>query len=245
MLKQVARVILFLSFFLMWEYAGRTGLVNKYLLPAPSSIMQSELFADWKFVDHILSSLQRVLVGYSIATVSAISLAFMVGLNRHARFYGMPFLSLIRPVPPIAWIPIAILWFGIGNGPSYFVTMIASFFPIFFNTLSGIDDLDGQYLNVASCFGANKKQTFCEVVFPYTLPFILTGMRIGLGVAWMSVIAAEIVSASSGLGYMMEISQQMLRVDNVILGMVIIGFCGIVLDQGIQKMSTFFVRWKH
>jgi sulfonate transport system permease protein len=104
--------------------------------------------------------------------------------------------------------------------------------------------MDQQYLNVAQCFGASRSQIFKEVIFPYTLPFIFSGLRIGLGVAWMSVIAAEIVSASSGLGYMIEISQQMLRVDNVIVGMIAIGLCGIILDRMIQKLSLRFTSWK-
>jgi NitT/TauT family transport system permease protein len=159
-------------------------------------------------------------------------------------FFFMPIISLLKPIPPIAWIPISILWFGLGNGPSYFVTMVASFFPIFFNTLAGIEDMDAQYLNVAQCLGANKKLIFSEVLFPYTLPFIFSGLRIGLGVAWMSVIAAEIVSSSSGLGYMIEISQQMLRVDNVIVGMVAIGLCGIAIDSLIVKVSAHYTGWK-
>lgn len=224
--------------------AGRMGLINKFLLPAPSTIINSELFQDSKMFFHITSSLKRVIVGFSISIICGISLAFLVGLNKSVRFYLMPLISLLKPIPPIAWIPITILWFGLGNGPSYFITMIASFFPIFFNTLSGIEDIDSRYLDVARCFGAGKKQIFKEILFPYTLPFIFTGLRIGLGVAWMSVIAAEIVSANSGLGYTIEIAQQMLRVDNVIVGMIAIGICGIVLERVILAISLRYTEWK-
>lgn len=220
------------------------GLINKFLLPVPSVIAATEMLGDRTILLHILSSFHRVVVGFSISIVFGVLLAFIVGLNKSIRFYLMPIISILKPIPPIAWIPITILWFGLGNGPSYFITMIASFFPIFFNTLTGIDDMDAQYLNVAQCFGATRKQIFKEVIFPYTLPYIFSGLRIGLAVAWMSVIAAEIVSASSGLGYMIEIAQQMLRVDNVIVGMIAIGLCGILLDRIISKISTRYTEWK-
>jgi ABC-type nitrate/sulfonate/bicarbonate transport system permease component len=242
--SQCKRILLFLSLIAIWEMAGRMGFVNHFLLPAPSVILQREIFKDTKILSHILSSLFRVIVGFSIAIIAGVSFGFFIGLNKTLRFYLMPIFSILKPIPPIAWIPITILWFGLGNGPSFFVTMIASFFPIFFNTMAGIEDMDQQYLNVAQCFGASRSQIFKEVIFPYTLPFIFSGLRIGLGVAWMSVIAAEIVSASSGLGYMIEISQQMLRVDNVIVGMIAIGLCGIILDRMIQKLSLRFTSWK-
>jgi len=245
MIKQFKRFILFASIVILWEIAGKAGLINKFLLPAPSTIVSSEIFLDFKIFSHALSSFQRVLVGYSISTIAAVVLGFAIGLNKTLRFYLMPIFSLVKPVPPIAWIPITILWFGLGNGPSYFVTMIASFFPIFFNTINGVDDLDPQYINVAKCFGTRRLQMFKEVIFPFCLPYIFSGMRIGLGVAWMSVIAAEIVSSTSGLGYMMEISQQMMRVDNLFIGMFVIGICGIALDFCIQKMSQRLVRWKY
>lgn len=244
MIRQLSRLLLLLALIALWEIAGKMGLVNKFLLPAPSAIVSSELFTDSRIIFHILSSLQRVLIGFSISIFTGITLGFLVGLNKGIRFYLMPVISLLKPIPPIAWIPITILWFGLGNGPSYFITMIASFFPIFFNTIAGIEDMDKRYLDVARCFGASPKQIFKEIVFPYTLPFILTGMRIGLGVAWMSVIAAEIVSANSGLGYMIEIAQQMVRVDNVIVGMIIIGVCGIGLDRLILKISARHTGWK-
>lgn len=244
MIRQGKRVFLFLLMIACWEAAGRTGLINKFILPAPSAIAGSELFTDSRLLFHIIASFQRVIVGFSISIIAGVSLGFLVGLNATLRFYLMPFFSLLKPIPPIAWIPITILWFGLGNGPSYFITMIASFFPIFFSTITGVEDMDTRYLDVARCFGADKKQIFKEVIFPYTLPFIFSGLRIGLGVAWMSVIAAEIVSAGSGLGYSIEIAQQMLRVDNVIVGMVAIGICGILLDRLILSISSRYTEWK-
>ena len=244
MIRQAKRLFLFLFLIVIWEIAGRLGLINRFLLPTPSIIASAEILRDTKLLFHILSSLHRVVIGYSISMLAGVSLGFVVGQNKSVRFYFMPIISILKPIPPIAWIPITILWFGLGNGPSYFITMIASFFPIFFNTMAGIEDMDSQYLNVAQCFGANRLQIFKEVIFPYVLPFIFSGLRIGLGIAWMSVIAAEIVSASSGLGYMIEISQQMLRVDNVIVGMAIIGICGILLDQMILKINERYTEWK-
>lgn len=244
MIRQGKRLLLFISLIALWEMAGRMGLINKFLLPAPSVVASTEILKDTKILFHVLASLHRVIVGFGIAIVLGVSLGFLVGLNKSIRFYLMPIISLLKPIPPIAWIPITILWFGLGNGPSYFITMIASFFPIFFNTVTGIEDMDSQYLNVAECFGAGRGQIFKEIIFPFTLPYIFSGLRIGLGVAWMSVIASEIVSASSGLGYMIEISQQMVRTDNVIVGMVAIGLCGIILDRMILKLSAHFTDWK-
>lgn len=242
--QHLKRAALFCLVVVLWEIAVRKGFVNKFLLPAPSTIADSEALSDPKLLMHVLASLSRVVVGYSISVVVGVTLGFILGLNTRLRFYCLPLLAVLKPIPPIAWIPIAILWFGLGNGPSYFITMLASFFPIFFSTMAGIEDMDPQYLNVARCFGASRLQIFGEVIFPYTLPFIFSGLRIGLGIAWMSVIAAEIVSAGSGLGYMIEIAQQMLRVDTVIVGMVAIGLCGIALDILIVRLSKQFTGWK-
>jgi ABC-type nitrate/sulfonate/bicarbonate transport system permease component len=244
MFRQGKRLSLFLLLIVLWEIAGRTGLINKFLLPAPSVILSTEILKDSQLLVHIFSSLYRVVVGFAIATISGIGLGFLVGLNKRIRFYLMPVISFLKPIPPIAWVPIAILWFGLGNGPSFFVTLVASFFPIFFGTLTGVEDMDSQYFNVAQCFGAGKWQVFKEIVFPFTLPFIFSGLRIGLSVAWMCVIGAEIVSATSGLGYMIEVSQQMVRTDNVIVGMIIIGICGIILDRMIVRVSERYTSWK-
>jgi ABC-type nitrate/sulfonate/bicarbonate transport system permease component len=221
------------------------GLLNVLILPAPSKlfftaidlIKSGELFLD------VIFSLKRVLVGFFIAAITGIPLGLFLGINKNVREVLSPIINFIRPIPPIAWIPLAILWFGVGDHLSYFITMIAAFFPIFLNTLSGVDNVSKQHLDVAKCFGATKFMILIHVIIPASLPHILSGIRVGLGFAWMAVVAAEMVTSFNGLGYLITVGQQLLRLDQVIVGMITIGLLGLLMDNLIVLIKNKFVKW--
>jgi NitT/TauT family transport system permease protein len=166
----------------------------------------------------------------------------------HGAFVTLnPLFQILRPISPIAWIPIAILWFGVGNASPIYLIFIASVFPMIVQTTAGVHTIEKRYLRAAENFGVSRSKLFLQVVFPAALPQIITGMRIGLGVAWLVVVAAEMIALHSGLGYMIIDSRNAgNRYDLVVAGMIIIGLIGLALD-GIMRLLENMknVRWRY
>jgi ABC-type nitrate/sulfonate/bicarbonate transport system permease component len=160
------------------------------------------------------------------------------------RLYVGMLLELIRPIPPIAWIPIAILWFGIGDKPAYFIVTLGSFFPIFINCFAGIRQVDPKFILIAKSFSVKKRQLFTDVYLPLTLPYLISGMRIGLGVGWMSVITAELIGAQNGLGYMMQLNRVLLQTENVMVGMITVGVLGFGMNKLMLWVENTASPWK-
>lgn len=245
MRKRIYPVVLILAVICVWQLLSGLGILNPFILPSPVSITLNfiGLLKDGRLIADAIASLRRVIIGFLISAITAIPLGLTLGMSWKLRELLEPIINFIRPIPPIAWIPLAILWFGIGNGPSYFITMIASFFPIFLNTLTGVENVSEEHRDVAKCFGADERMVLFQVIIPSSLPFLFSGMRIGLGMAWMAVVAAEMIAAFSGLGYLIIISQEMLRVERVVVGMMIIGLLGLILDQAVVRLKDRIIRW--
>ena len=241
----LGRLLLILSILVFWEVLSRLHLLNQLILPAPSTLFTTfiEMGLSGELIKDVFFSLKRVLVGFLIALITGVPLGLFLGTNKIVKSIFLPFINFFRPIPPIAWIPLAILWFGVGDHLSYFITMIAAFFPIFLNTLTGVENVSPQHLDVARCFGTSKFMVLTDVVFPFALPYILSGVRVGLGFSWMAVVAAEMVTSFSGLGYLITIGQQMLRLDEVIVGMVTIGFVGLLMDNVMIFIKNKFIVW--
>jgi len=241
----VHRILFILILLGIWEILSKANLLNPFFLPAPTKILESfiDLLADGQLIIDLLVSLKRVLFGFLISVLTAVPLGLFLGINKKIKHLVNPLINFIRPIPPIAWIPLAIIWFGIGNTTSYFITMIASFFPIFINTITGVEDIPQKHLDVAKSFGVDKKILLIHIIIPYVFPFILSGMRIGLGIGWMAVVAAEMISAFSGLGYSIIINQEMLRMDRVLVNMITIGMAGLLLDTFVLKLKNRFIQW--
>ena len=235
-------IIFVLSF---WETLSRMHLINQLILPAPSIIFVTfiNMSLSGELALDILFSLKRVLTGFFIALTLGIPLGLFLGINKKAKSILSPFINFFRPIPPIAWIPLAILWFGVGDHLSYFITMIGAFFPIFLNTLIGTENVSREHLDVARCFGARKSMVLFHVIIPSALPHILSGIRVGLGISWMAVVAAEMVTSFSGLGYLITVGQQMLRLDQVIVGMSAIGLMGLLMDNLMVLVKNKLIKW--
>jgi ABC-type nitrate/sulfonate/bicarbonate transport system permease component len=154
-----------------------------------------------------------------------------------------PLVSMLRPIPPIAWIPLGILWFGIGENEKVFVIWWAAFFPILVNSISGVRGIDKIYVSAILTMGGNEKQVLKDVVFWGSLPSIFVGLRLGLGNAWMALVAGELVAASSGLGFMMQNARQYLATDKVIIGMILIGILGLSMDIGMRYLLKRLMPW--
>jgi len=244
MSKFIRPIIGLILFLIAWEMAAIN--FHNGLLPTPVEVA-SELFRSLfqrEIYIHSLFSISRVLVGFSVAIVSGVGLGLLLG---HYKLLGQYFtfiIELIRPIPPIAWIPLSILFFGLGNLSAFFIVFIGSFFPIFTNTYFGASSLPKILQNVAGTFEIRGFVFFRKILFKYSLPYIFSGLKTGLGIAWMSVIAAELIGAQSGLGYYIQLNRLMLRMDNVLLGMLLIGFIGLLLSKILDKLEVFAIPWK-
>jgi len=219
------------------------------IFPTPGQVVSGtlELARDGTLWEHIGASLFRVGAGFGLAVLFAIPLGLWMGWVHGAFVTLNPLFQILRPISPIAWIPIAILWFGVGDASPIYLIFIASVFPMIVQTTVGVHTIEKRFLRAAENFGVPRGKLFRRVVFPATLPQIIVGMRIGLGVAWLVVVAAEMIALRSGLGYMIIDSRNAgNRYDLVIAGMIIIGLIGLALD-GIMRLleNMKSVRWRY
>jgi len=239
-------VVLALVVALWWYVVAATA---SAIFPTPKQVVLGtlELASDGTLWEHIGASLMRVGAGFALAVALAIPLGLWMGWVHGAYVTLNPLFQIMRPISPIAWIPIAILWFGVGNASPIFLIFIASVFPMIVQTTVGVHTIEKRFLRAAENFGVPRGKLFRQVVFPATLPQIIVGMRIGLGVAWLVVVAAEMIALRSGLGYMIIDSRNAgNRYDLVIAGMIIIGLIGLALD-GIMRLLEGMksVRWRY
>ncbi|MES2127047.1 MAG: ABC transporter permease [Pseudomonadota bacterium] len=219
------------------------------IFPTPLQVVTGtlELAADGTLWEHIGASLFRVGIGFSLAVAVAVPLGLWMGRVDGAFRTLNPVFQILRPISPIAWIPLAILWFGVGNVSPIFLIFIAAVFPMIVQTAAGVHTIEKRYLNAAANFGVSRATLFRQVIIPAVLPEIIVGMRIGLGVAWLVVVAAEMIALRSGLGYLIIDSRNAgNRYDLVIAGMIIIGLIGLLLD-GIMRLleGLKLVRWRY
>src|SRR5689334_12818607 len=224
-------------------------LTKSVIFPTPWQVVTGtlELAEDGTLWEHIGASLFRVGAGFGLAVLFAIPLGLWMGWVRGAFVTLNPVFQILRPISPIAWIPIAILWFGVGNASPIFLIFIASVFPMIVQTASAVHTIDRRYLRAASNFGVSRSKLFRQVVVPAVLPEIIVGMRISLGVAWLVVVAAEMIALRSGLGYMIMDSRNAgNRYDLVVAGMIIIGMIGLLLDGLMRRLEGLrSVRWRY
>ena len=181
-----------------------------------------------------------------IAALIAPPLALLLGYFWLLRSLILPLITLIRPIPPIAWIPLAILWFGLGDPPSYFITALAAFFPIFLSSFAGAQALQEEHVNAARSLGAKTGALLTLIMLPSALPQIVTGLRIGLGQAWMAVVTAELIAAQSGLGFMIQASRLNLETSRVLVGMTLIGILGATMTALLGLIERrLIVPWNY
>jgi NitT/TauT family transport system permease protein len=219
------------------------------IFPTPWQVVAGavELARDGTLWEHIAASLFRVGAGFGLAFVVAIPLGLWMGWVGGAYRTLNPIFQMLRPISPIAWIPLAILWFGVGDVSPIFLIFISSVFPMIVQTTSGVHTIERRYLRAAANFGVSRSVLFRRVVIPAVLPEIIVGMRIGIGVAWLVVVAAEMIALRSGLGYLIMDSRNAgNRYDLVIASMIIIGVIGLLLDgitRLLERLKT--VKWRY
>jgi len=237
----------------VWQIVTTVGGIPSYKLPSPLQVLVG--LKDLVVVGlppghllhtHALYSLERVFLGYSVAVLLGIPLGIAVGRSRRVRFLVGPFIELLRPIPPLAWIPIAILWFGIGLKSAAFIIFLGAFFPILLNTCAGVRAVDPLLIEAMRTLNGKTRDIVFKVLIPGSIPSIITGMRIGLGLGWMTLVAAEFsgVKQGYGLGYMIMTARDIQRPDQILAGMFFIGVTGFLIDGSLRLLEKSLVRWR-
>jgi NitT/TauT family transport system permease protein len=197
-----------------------------------------------EYYQHIWASIRRVAIAFFLATALGVPLGLFLGWSRKFREYVFPVFETLRPIPILAWVPLAILMFSGTETPVIFLTFLASFFATALNTMLGVESIDESYSRAASCLGASKWQVFREVIVPGAMPFIFTGLQISVGVAWFSLVAGEMVSGEFGLGYVINTSYTMVRYPTIVIGMVTLGAVGYSTSALVGLVGDYMMQWR-
>ncbi|HEY1043360.1 MAG TPA: ABC transporter permease [Telluria sp.] len=231
---------------LWWLVVAQT---QSLIFPTPLQVFTGmfQLAQDGSLWVHIGSSLMRVATGFVMAVLVGVPMGLWMGRVDGAYRTLNPLFQILRPISPIAWIPLTILWFGVGNTSPVFLIFLASVFPLIVQTSAGVHTIEQRYLRAAENFGVSRAVLLRQVIFPAVLPEVLVGMRVGLGVAWLVVVAAEMIAPVSGLGYLIIDSRNAgSRYDLVIGVMIIIGLIGLLLDTGMRRLEQLkSIRWRY
>jgi len=191
----------------------------------------------------VLASLKRVAVALGLAVAIGGALGLALGGSRKFAWSVEPVVNFLRPIPPLAWIPFSILWFGIGDTQNVFIIFLGAVFPIMLNTMEGVRGVDRQLIRAARTLGASRHMILRSVILPASLPQIFVGLRVGTGIAWMALVAGELVAATSGLGYLIMQGRVLFRAEYIVIGMVLIGVIGLILDLIIQAIQSYMMPW--
>ena len=197
-----------------------------------------------EYYDHILVSIRRVSIAFLLATGLGVPLGLFLGWSKTFREYIFPIFETLRPIPILAWVPLAILMFSGSETPVIFLTFLASFFATALNTMLGVESIDESYSRAAYCLGASKWQVFREVIVPGAMPFIFTGLQISVGVAWFSLVAGEMVSGEFGLGYVINTSYTMVRYPTIVIGMITLGAVGYATSALVRVVGDMMMQWR-
>ena len=219
----------------------------QYLSPVDAYVPGSGSWMVWvmsgELVHDAIGSMYRVLIGFLIGGGLALPLGILMGANQ--RIYDKMYIlvQVLRPIPPSAYTPLAMLWFGLGNPPAIFMIAIAAFFPVLINTIVGVRQVDSIYLRAARNLGASQSTLFLLVMLPAATPYILAGVRIAIGAAFMIVIVSELIAVPDGLGFRINEAREYSWTDKVMAGMFTIGLIGLALDIGMNKLNNYLLRW--
>jgi NitT/TauT family transport system permease protein len=215
-------------------------------VPSPAAVLEKfeRAMHDSKFLMHVLLSCRRIVLGFLLAAVVAIPLGLIMGRFRLAREMIFPVTEVLRPIPAIAWVPMSIMLWPSNEESIIFITFLGSFFPILINTLHGMSLVDPVLVRAAQCLGAREASIFREVYFPATLPHIFTGLTVGMGVAWVSLIAAEMISGQFGIGYFTWEAYSLVQYADIALGMICIGVLGLASSAMIRGVGKLAMPWR-
>lgn len=243
--KKPAALIVPVLLLLLWEILGRAGYINPTILPTPGKIFEAciKLINKGRLQADILISLRRVMEGYLIGAFLGIVVGVGMGMFPTLENLMSLITGLLRPIPIVAWVPVLILWMGIGEASKVTVIAIGSFWPVLLNVTDGIRNVDVKYKEVAQVFVKPKRIELFRVILPAALPMIFTGLRISVGTAWVSVIGAELIASSSGLGYLIQYSRELSQPANMLVGVFAIGVIGLLINKLIVVIEKYALHW--
>lgn len=237
--KLLPFVTLFLIL-LLWELITRFSGWSNHVFPGPIAVLMSmiELISNGSLLKNTVASLFRVSIGFSLAALLGIPLGILLGRMEIIKLLFNPIIQFLRPISPLAWIPLAMLWFGIGDPPAIFLIFLASFFPMVVSTSIAVESIKPTYFQVAANFKFTRMEILTKVVIPAITPEVITALRITVAIAWLVVVAAEMIAVQSGLGYLILDARNGLRMDNVMVGMIVIGMIGLLLDYIMRSLGN-------
>ena len=246
----------------LWQAVAMLGWVNPQVLPSPLAVVEKWIayllplqpydpaaggWLSWavsgELITDSIGSLYRVVLGFVIGAGLALPIGLAMGAKPRVYDWLNPLVQLLRPIPPIAYIPLSILWFGLGNPPAVFLIALGAFFPVLMNTIAGVRQVDGIYLRAARNLGATGGTMFVRVILPAAVPYILSGVRIGIGTAFIVVIVSEMIAVNNGLGFRILEAREYFWSDKIIAGMISIGLIGLAIDVGMNKLNNHLLRW--
>ncbi|WP_371743835.1 ABC transporter permease [Mangrovicoccus sp. HB161399] len=239
-------VISFAFVLALWAAVGAAGFVPETIFPAPWSVWSAtaEMWANGTLQKDLSVSLSRAAIGFAIGASLGVSLGLLTGRVAVIRMLLNPFLTVLRPIPAIALVPVAIVWFGIGEGSKYFVISYTVFLTVWFNTHHGMEYVPETYLRASRSLGASKPREFLTVIVPAAAPYIFAGLRLGVALAFLSLVAAELSGASSGIGYRLQEARQYIRTDRMFSLLIILGLLGAVVDLAVHRIGKRLVHWE-
>ena len=219
---------------------GLTVVVEEWLSESPAfglSVYTPEYY------QHIYVSVRRVAIAFALATIIGVPLGLLLGWSQTFRDYVFPIFEILRPIPALAWVPLAILMFTGTETPVIFITFLPAFFATTLNTMLGVQSIDEAYIRAARCLGARRTQIFRQVILPGSMPFIFTWLQISMGVAWFSLVAGEMISGEYGLGYVIYTSYTMVSYPTIVIGMITLGIVGYASSALVRVIGNMLMRW--
>lgn len=240
----IQKTLIFIVILLVWYLACRAAIWSTYALPTPAKVWDSliQMTANGEIFEHLFISIRRILIGFTISCLITFVLMLVGALVPKATPYYSQLLEVMRHIPPISLIPLLILWFGIGELPKIIVIVLATLFPVLLNTENGVFGCDKKLIEVGKMLSFSKSEMLFRIMIPNAVPDIVVGIRIGLGYAWRAIIGAEMIAASSGIGYLILDAQALSRTDKVIAGILVIGVFGLLTDLMCSQMVKFASR---
>ncbi len=235
--------------FVLWFLATNLNWVDTLFLPAPQQLFESLItlfsqgYIDTTLGQHISASLMRVLSALTLSLITAISLGIFMGLNPIVRAVFAPLIDFYRPIPPLAYLPLIVIWFGIGEFSKILLIFLAIFAPLVISSAESVRRIDSNRIQAVRCLGASRFQVIRFVVLPSIFPDLVTGLRIALGMGWSTLVAAELIAANHGLGFMVQSASQFLATDVVIAGILLIALIALVIELGLRRVQKQFANW--
>jgi len=236
----------FIVILLAWEFVSRRGWFPPLFLPAPSAI----LFEGWTMLKtglifkHVLASLSRILLGFLIACTLGVAVGILIGFFSIPEAVGNPLIAATFPIPKIAILPLLILWLGIGEPPKVAVIALGVFFPMVINVYTGVKNVDPLLIKAALSLGSNRTRIIKKVILPAVLPMVFAGMKLGIGIALLLVVAAEMVAADAGIGFMILTAADLMETKKLMVGLITLSLLGIFFNWLFQKLERLFIPWK-